>query len=79
MWPMSAAPGDRPAKRRGWDSNPFEKPAKTILFSEGGAESGALATVDPALATLIDAWPELPEAIRTGILAMVKAAARSEG
>jgi hypothetical protein len=26
------------------------------------------------LANLVAAWPELPEAIRTGILAMVKAA-----
>jgi hypothetical protein len=52
---------------------------KTALFSEGGAESGALATIDPALASLMNAWPELPEAIRTGILAMVKAAARSDG
>lgn len=29
---------------------------------------------DPALATVIDAWPTLPQAIRDGILAMVKAA-----
>jgi len=26
------------------------------------------------LAAVVDAWPELPEAIRAGILAMVKAA-----
>jgi hypothetical protein len=49
-------------------------PVKTVPSSERGAKSGAPATVDPALATLIDAWPEVPEAIRTGILAMVKAA-----
>jgi hypothetical protein len=30
--------------------------------------------IDPALAALIDAWPALPEAIRAGILAMVRAA-----
>jgi hypothetical protein len=32
--------------------------------------------IDPDLARLIDAWPTLPEAIRTGILAMVTAAAK---
>ena len=29
---------------------------------------------DPALATVIDAWPHLPDALRAGIMAMVKAA-----
>jgi hypothetical protein len=29
---------------------------------------------DPGLAALIDAWPTLPDAIRAGILAMVRAA-----
>ena len=29
---------------------------------------------DPDLAAVVDAWPELPEAIRDGILVMVKAA-----
>ena len=28
---------------------------------------------DPALAKVIDAWPDLPEAVRKGILAMVEA------
>jgi hypothetical protein len=31
---------------------------------------------DPALAAVVDTWPELPEAIKAGILAMVKAAAK---
>ena len=31
---------------------------------------------DPDLAAVVAAWPELPEAIRTGIVAMVKAAER---
>ena len=31
---------------------------------------------DPDLAAVVDAWPELPEAIKAGIVAMVKAAAR---
>jgi len=29
------------------------------------------------LAAVVDAWPELPEAIKAGILAMVKAASGS--
>jgi hypothetical protein len=34
----------------------------------------APATDDPDLAAVVEAWPELPEALRAGILAMVKAA-----
>ncbi len=30
---------------------------------------------DPDLAAVVDAWPTLPEALKAGILAMVKAAA----
>lgn len=44
----------------------------------GSAKSGALtpenAPLDPALAAIIEAWSTLPEAIRAGILAMVRAA-----
>ena len=32
---------------------------------------------DPDLAAVVDAWSELPEAIRAGIVAMVKAASGS--
>jgi integrase len=35
----------------------------------------ASATVPPDLAAVMAAWPELPEAVRTGIVAMVRAAA----
>jgi hypothetical protein len=31
---------------------------------------------DPELAAIIDAWDRLPEAVRAGIAAMVKAAAK---
>jgi hypothetical protein len=31
----------------------------------------------PDLAAIVDAWPALPEAIRAGIVAMVKAASGS--
>jgi hypothetical protein len=34
---------------------------------------------DPDFAAVAEAWPRLPEAIKAGILAMVKAAAQREG
>jgi hypothetical protein len=53
-------------------------PENSTNPAPGGAKSGALdltkPNIDPALASLIDAWPKLPEAIRAGILAMVQAA-----
>ena len=47
------------------------------LSNASGAESGAFAPQTApvsGLAFLLDAWPKLPEAIRAGILAMVRAA-----
>lgn len=45
---------------------------------QGGAESGALGAEngpkDPELGAIIHAWPTLPDAIKAGILAMVRAA-----
>jgi len=45
---------------------------------QSGAECGALdakkADFDPDLAVVVEAWPKLPEAIRAGILAMIRAA-----
>ena len=40
----------------------------------GSAESGTLFRCDPGLASVIDAWAFLPDAMKTGILAMVRAA-----
>jgi hypothetical protein len=34
---------------------------------------------DPGLATVVDAWDRLPEAVRAGIVAMVKAATGGGG
>jgi hypothetical protein len=54
---------------------------KTRILGEGGAKSGApeakLPAIDPALAALIEAWPTLPEAVRDGVVAMVKAVSDS--
>jgi len=52
---------------------PLEKPLKTALSQQGGAESVALSVTDPGLAAIIEAWSKLPEAMKAGILAMVKA------
>jgi hypothetical protein len=43
------------------------------------AQGKRAAPDDPGLAALIDASPTLPEPIRAGILALVKAAAPGEG
>jgi len=55
-----------------------EIPERNALSEQGGAESGALAIktrpIDPDLATLINAWQNLPEPIKAGILAMILAA-----
>lgn len=46
--------------------------------NRSGAESGALGAQtgpnDPRLAAVIGAWPSLPEPIKAGILAMIRAA-----
>ncbi|MGF1579974.1 MAG: hypothetical protein ACFCD0_11490 [Gemmataceae bacterium] len=44
------------------------------ILEEDGAESGALESVDPELALVMEAWPTLPEGIRAGILAMIRGA-----
>ena len=46
------------------DSNPSEKPLENRRCGESGAESGALVAIDSALASIIDAWPTLPDPIR---------------
>jgi hypothetical protein len=59
-----------------------EIPMNTALSAKGGAESGALdapsPALDPPLASLIDAWPKLPEAIRTAMLALAEMGRRGK-
>jgi len=51
---------------------------KQGVGNPSGAECGALgareAPIDPELVAVVDAWPKLPQAIRAGILAMIRAA-----
>ena len=53
-------------------------PVKSGFSESGGAKSGALGAqggvIDPELRAIIDAWPVLPDAIKVGILAMVRTA-----
>jgi hypothetical protein len=44
----------------------------------GAALEHENALIDPTLQAVIDGWPELPEAVKAGILAMVQAASRAE-
>jgi hypothetical protein len=46
------------------------------FFSKGDAECGAVTTIEPDLASVIEAWATLPDALKAGIVAMVKAASR---
>ena len=69
--------------RRGAE-HPAQTPRKKAISDQGGAESGAPDAPDapnrpddPDLSRLINAWPNLPEAIRAGIVAMVNAAIQS--
>ena len=55
-----------------------ESSENSIVDEQGGAESGALGAqngpIGPDLAVVVEAWPGLPEAIKVGILAMIRAA-----
>lgn len=63
----------------GWDTTSRQYPTVTDPTRPPRATAGAtfLAAPDADLAALVAAWPTLPEAIRAGIVAMVKAAALS--
>ena len=55
-----------------------ESTGNSSIASQSGAESGALGAqngpFDADLGELAEAWPNLPKALRAGILAMVRAA-----
>jgi hypothetical protein len=56
---------------------PQENTGNTEIRNQSGAESGALgareAPLDPDLLAVVDAWPALPESVKAGILAMIRA------
>ena len=66
-----------------WNHNPVathENPEKNGLSENGGAPGGApepeTGAFDPELAAVIERWPTLPQAVRTEVLAMVRAAGK---
>jgi hypothetical protein len=46
----------------------------TVSISKSGANDSQNGRIDPDLARVVERWDALPEAIRAGIVAMVKAA-----
>lgn len=71
--------GQYPRQGSNTPANPLGKPQ---TGGERGTESGTpgddSATIrqphDPELAAVVTAWPHLPQAVRAGIVAMVRAA-----
>jgi len=62
--------------------HPSEMPDKQRIPADRGTESGTLGDgaasnrqpADPDLADVVKAWPDLPAAVKAGILAMIRAA-----
>ena len=59
----------------GFERSPFP-PGNSHILTTGAAKSGARdaanQVVDAELLEVVDAWPELPAALKSGILAMVR-------
>ncbi|MBU0641123.1 MAG: hypothetical protein KKB50_19870 [Planctomycetes bacterium] len=57
-------------------------PDETAISTEGAAKSGASdgksAAFGPDLRSTVEAWPTLPDALKTGILAMVRASEQGD-
>jgi hypothetical protein len=81
---LSAAQHDhRHAEKQRQEPNiPAKSQGTTGFHAKRGTESGTLpddtSAIDPNLRDLVLAWQSLPEAIRAGIVAMVKTAQRKK-
>ena len=57
---------------------PAENAGKTAILVQSGAKSGALSaevgSIDPDLEAIVECWPNLSNAVKASILAMVTAA-----
>jgi len=45
---------------------------ETAHSQDDSAENSALAIQDPSLRLIVDAWPDLPQAIKAAVLALVE-------
>ncbi|MBT6158040.1 MAG: hypothetical protein HOK71_09835 [Planctomycetaceae bacterium] len=54
--------------------NPEDNAHSREGAAPGAAVGAEITPIDVDLAAVVDAWPKLPEAIRAGILAMIRAA-----
>jgi len=61
---------------------PPSNPGETALSARGAAKSAAIFGVtpdDPELLEVVEAWDDLPPALRAGILAMIRQSGSGEG
>lgn len=65
----------QPHSDRGSRTEPIQNDSPRLPRATRGATRDRVVP-DPDLAAIVAAWPELPEALRAGILAMVKAASK---
>ena len=70
----------RPNSNRGWricnQTTDSENPEENALSRDSAAPGAAVdaqnTSIDPDLQAIIERWPELPDAVKAGILAMVR-------
>ena len=72
--PSSRTENPRTRNRKPENSSDLRNAAQRVGEIPGAVEENP-PPLDPALQALIDAWPTLPEALRAGIVAMVRATA----
>ena len=65
--PAGTSPQDQPQQRQAFESTHKQTPFDPNLIHD-------TCQTDPALAMVVNAWDRLREAVRAGIVAMVKAA-----
>ena len=58
--------------------NPEENALSRDSAAPGAAVGAQNAPIDPGLQAIIERWPELPGAVKAGILAMIRAVGDAE-